>query len=398
MAVHRQENVSQHAVRNILTRDFVLGFFAFFTYMFAAFALIPTLPIYLAGLGTNDAEIGILVGIFSISALISRFLAGGALSRYSEKSVMVFAALLFAITFPACIVFRPFWPFLVLRLFQGFAYACLDTAAFALIIKITPGTHRGRVLGYFMLAPGLATAMAPSFGMFLVNQFSFTILFLYCTAISMCTLFFTCALKSPGTAIHDTGAPAHDAFFLERKIVIPAVSAGFYNFTLGSVGAFFPLYAIQCGVLNPGYFFSFAAIMTIAGRVLGGKIQDTWSKERIILTFTLSSMAAMVILSFSQTLPMFIFVGLIWGTGVAFIFPVSMAYGLEYAGSSGGAAVGTFRAITDLGMALGPMIMGIIVPFTGYPGLFFCLAFICLINLCYFQFFVRKKHHAAPAV
>ena len=107
--------------------------------------------------------------------------------------------------------------------------------------------------------------------------------------------------------------------------------------------------------------------MMIAGRALGGKILDAWSKEKIILTFTLTSMVAMVILSFSRTLPMFIFVGLLWGTGVAFIFPVSMAYALDYAGSSGGTAVGTFRALMDLGMALGPMIMGLIIPITGYP-------------------------------
>jgi MFS family permease len=87
-------------------------------------------------------------------------------------------------------------------------------------------------------------------------------------------------------------------------------------------------------------------------------------------------MIAMVTLSFSRTLPMFIFAGLVWGTGVAFIFPISMAYALDYAGLSGGTAVGTFRAITDLGLAVGPMVMGLIVPLTGYPVMFLCLAFI----------------------
>ena len=102
-------------------------------------------------------------------------------------------------------------------------------------------------------------------------------------------------------------------------------------------------------------------------------------------------MVAMVMLSFSRTLHMFISVGLLWGTGVAFIFPVSMAYALDHAGSSGGTALATFRALTDLGFAVGPMVMGIIVPITGYPAMFLCLAAICLINLCYFQFYVRKR-------
>jgi MFS family permease len=120
--------------------------------------------------------------------------------------------------------------------------------------------------------------------------------------------------------------------------------------------------------------------------------------EKIILVFTLTSMIALLILSFSRTLPMFIFVGLLWGGGAAFMFPVSMAYALDYAGSSGGTAVGTFRAVMDLGMALGPMVMGMIIPTIGYPAMFLFLAFICLINLCYFQFYVRKSRSTQPRV
>ena len=109
-------------------------------------------------------------------------------------------------------------------------------------------------------------------------------------------------------------------------------------------------------------------------------------------------MIAMIILSFSKTLPMFIFVGMLMGIGNAFFFPASMAYALDYAGSSGGTALGTLRALMDLGIALGPTVIGIIIPFTGYPTMFLCLAFIYLINLCYFQFYVRKRGDVAHAV
>jgi MFS family permease len=99
----------------------------------------------------------------------------------------------------------------------------------------------------------------------------------------------------------------------------------------------------------------------------------------------------MILLSFSKTLPMFVLVGLLWGTGSAFFYPTSMAYAFDYADSSGGPAVGTFRALSDLGVALGPAIMGIIIPLTGYRTMFLCLALICLINLGYFQFYVRER-------
>jgi MFS family permease len=99
----------------------------------------------------------------------------------------------------------------------------------------------------------------------------------------------------------------------------------------------------------------------------------------------------MVILAFSKTLPMFILVAMIWGIGHAFLFPTLMAYVLDRVGSSVGPAMGTFTAISDLGLTLGPMIMGIILQTISYPIMFLCLALVGIINLNYFYFFVRKK-------
>lgn len=358
----------------MLTRDFALGFLALFAFITAYYSLIPTLPIYFARLGSAEMEIGVLVGIFGASSLVFRLVVGSALRKYSERSVMMFGALLFAITFLASIVLRPFWPFLGVRFFQGIAFACVDTAALAFIVKVIPLANRGLAIGYFVLAPVFSQAIAPSLGMFLVNQYSFTVLFLICAGLSLCA--FTCSWKLKGQQIvrPDKDTFAHDTLFLERKIVVPAIVNFLQQFVWGGLIAFFSLYAIECGTKNPGFFFSAIAVMLIAARILGGRVFSTCREEKIILFCILTSTVALVILSFSKTLSMFIFVGLLWGTGSAFFFPTSLAYALNYAGSSGGTAVGTFRALSDLGLALGPMIVGIIIPLTGYRVMFLCLA------------------------
>jgi MFS family permease len=386
-----KEDIYEHTIKKILTRDFLLGFFAFFFSLVAFFALYPTLPIFLVRLGSNDREIGALIGILGASSLISRFLVGGALTRYSGKSVMMLGTLLFALTLIASIVLRPFWPFFTLRFLQGITYACLSTAAFACIINIIPSVYRGQGLGYFLLAPSFALATGPSFGMFLVNHYNSTVLFLTCAALSLCSFFFSWKMKRQEVAKPDHTASAHNTLFFEWKIVAPAITNSLQFFVWGAFVAFFPLYAIQCGVENPGYFFSANAVMLIAGRIFGGKVIETYDKEKIILTFLLTATVAMVILSFSKTLSMFIFVGLLWGAGAAFLTPTFLAYALDYSGSSGGPAVGTYQAFQDLGMTLGPMVMGIIIPFTGYRIMFLCLAVICLVDVMYFQFYVRKK-------
>ena len=119
---------------------------------------------------------------------------------------------------------------------------------------------------------------------------------------------------------------------------------------------------------------------------------DLYSKEKVILYFFSICVLSVIVLAFSKTLPMFILAGVIWGVGAGFFNPAIMAYTLDRAGSSSrGPAMGTYTAFSDLGVSLGPATMGIIIPFTGYPTMFLCLALVGVINLAYFHLFVRKK-------
>lgn len=131
--------------------------------------------------------------------------------------------------------------------------------------------------------------------------------------------------------------------------------------------------------------------MLILTRSLGAKILDLYSKEKVILLCLNSYIIAMIILSFSKTLPMFILVAIIWGLANAFTYPALVAFALDLVGGSRGPAMGTFTAASDLGVSLGAVVMGIILSLTNFPTMFLCLALISFINLSYFYFFARKK-------
>jgi predicted MFS family arabinose efflux permease len=202
-------------------------------------------------------------------------------------------------------------------------------------------------------------------------------------------------LKNDGTSLSESGACFQGSLFFEQKIIVPAMTNFLQSFVWGALSAFFPLYAVKCGILNPGYFFTAIAVMLLAGRTAGGRILDLYNKERVILSVLAVYALVMVTLSFSRSLPMFIFAGLLWGTGSAFFYPASIAHAFECAGSSSGTAVGTIRAMMDLGLALGPVIMGMVIPLIDYDGTFLCLAFICLADLVYFYLYARKRKAAA---
>jgi MFS family permease len=167
--------------------------------------------------------------------------------------------------------------------------------------------------------------------------------------------------------------------------------AFFTHIIWGALTAFFPLYALKHGMSNPGLFFAAFAVMLILGRTFGGRILDIYSREKVILPCLLTYIVATVILAFSKTTPMFILAAIIWGGGNAFAFPAFVAYAIELAGPSRGPAMGTFMALSDLGVGLGAVIMGIVLRLTSFQTMFLYLAFIGMINFIYFYFFVMKK-------
>ena len=182
-----------------------------------------------------------------------------------------------------------------------------------------------------------------------------------------------------------------DQPFLSHGALPPAIMALLVNINYGALIAFFPLYAINHGVANPGLFFGAFAFILVIGRAFGGKILDIYSRDKVIPPCVILHIISNTILSFSTTLPMFILVAIIWGMGSALLYPLLVASALDRAGSSRGPAMGTFTALADLGVGVGPVIMGFILQLTSYPIMFLCLAVTSSINLLYFLYAIRKR-------
>lgn len=376
--------------QKILTRDFVLNFLAQFAFSFVSFILIPTIPVYLSRFEAKAGEIGFLVGVLSVSSLIPRPFIGRALSRIPERKFMIAGAVLYTLSSIAYLLAPPFWPFLIVRILQGVGLAFFSTASVALIANITSENRRGQIISYYFLSFNFAFALAPYFGMILINQFSFTVLFLVCTALSLSTLFITLKLrKTQGVPIENESIQNQP--FFSREVLPSAIMAFLLNVIWGALGAFFPLYALRHGVSNPGIFFAFVAITLILARSLGGRILDIYRREKVITPCLIVVILSIVILTFSTTLPMFILVAIIFGTGWAFLYPSLVVYAVENSGSARGPAMGTFTALADLGAGIGPMIMGLILEWTNYSMMFIFLALIGAINFIYFRYTIRGK-------
>jgi MFS family permease len=377
-------------IQKTLSRDFILSFLAQFAFSCVFSILIPTIPIYLSHFEAKEAEIGFLVGIFSVSSLILRPFVGRALLRTPEKKFMVAGTAVYVLSCLAYILAPPFWPLLIVRVFHGIGLALFSTASFTLIANITPVSYRGQFVSYFYLSNNLSFALGPFFGMLLINHFSLVVLFLTCTGLSLCSFFIAMKLGKNGAA-PSQDEPIKAQPFLSREALPCSIISFMLNIIWGSLSAFFPLYALKHGVSNPGIFFIFLAITLILGRSLGGRVLDLYDRKKLIMSCLFVIIVSIVILPFSNSLKMFILAAIILGAGWAFLYPSLMIYVMEKAETAQGPAMATFTALGDLGAGVGPMIMGIILEWTSYPVMFFCLILVGVTNFVYFYYAIWKE-------
>jgi predicted MFS family arabinose efflux permease len=278
----------------------------------------------------------------------------------------------------------------MVRIIHGIGFGFFHTSSFTFVATTALKAHRGQSLGYFALSSTISAALAPPIGMYIVNKISFASLFLICFFLSLCTIVIASQLEEKENGqLQNTSFKRK--FFLDLKAIPPSITNSISLFMWGALTAFFPLYALNHGMKNPGLFFSIIAIMLILGRSFGGRILDVYKRENVIIPCLGAYFFSIAILAFSKTLPFFILVAIIWGTGNAFLMPSLMAYVLDRENSSPGISIGTFTAISDLGISLGPVIMGIVIHVGGYQTMFLSLALIGLINSIIFYIFSRKK-------
>ncbi len=374
----------------IFSRDYLLSFFAQFSFSSVFCILIPAIPIYLHRFGAKEGEIGFLIGIFSVSSLAFRPFVGRALLTVPERNFMIAGTFLYMLSCLAYLVAPPFWPLLIVRSIHGVGMALFATSSFTLLANMTPEAHRGRLISYYYLSFNLAFALGPYVSLLLINHFNFTVLFLACAALSSCSLYLTLKLGKTQPIVSEQ-EPLKIRSFLSRGAIPPALIAFMLNIIWASIAAFFPLYALQHGVINPGLFFFFLAITLMLGRVSGGRLLDIYDRRKVIMLCLTLILIALVIFPFARSLGMFILVAVLLGAGWTLLYPILTVHVIENTGLQRGPAMATFTAIADLGSGLGPMVMGLVVEKTSYTIMFVCLIFTAVINFLYFYWAIAKK-------
>lgn len=330
--------------------------------------LLPVLPVYATALGGSEFYAGLVIGVFTISAVLIRPFSGRWLDQYGRKGVYLGGLALFSLSVLAYHWTPTLLLLLLIRFIHGFGWGAASTASGTIATDIIPKARLGEGMGFFGLTNSLSMALAPALGLGLMNYAGFDTVFNFSIASVLVALFIANFIKYQKPSIAESAVKSG---FFEKVAVLPGIIIFFVTMTYGAVVAFIALYAEQRGVQNIGLFFTVYAMALMFSRPFFGRLADRKGYSAAVLPGIFGVLATMLLLYFAQSLSTFLIAAFVYGLGFGAIQPSLQAMAVHNIPPfRRGAANGTFMTGFDLGIGAGSVIWGAVAEITGYQTIY----------------------------
>ena len=123
--------------------------------------LLITLPLYIIAIGGSESDVGLMMGVFALTAVVARPFVGAALDRFGRKSVLVVALGRMMVASFSYIAAFSVLVLLFVRALHGVSFAGAATSAAAYVGDIVPSRRRAEGVGYYGIFGNGSVAVAP---------------------------------------------------------------------------------------------------------------------------------------------------------------------------------------------------------------------------------------------
>lgn len=235
---------------------------------------INTLPLHIKEIGGNPTQIGLVVGLFALAALISRPFAGNLLDNYGRKILFITTLVIISLisilyAFPLAIIL-----ILILRFVHGAFWGSTSTAIASLLSDITQEKQRSEAWGYFVFASSMAMAVGSTAVSFLMTAYNFVPTSLIASAVMVACCILALSINYPKYEKKKANERQKISFsnLFEKKALFPSLLSILLMLTMGFVMAFISIFGKQINVENTGVFFAGFAIIILVSKFVGKKL------------------------------------------------------------------------------------------------------------------------------
>jgi MFS family permease len=321
---------------------------------------------YAYSLNASAVMIGIVTGIFALTALVFKLFSAPALDTYNRKYIVMGAAGVIFIAF-VCYSLSYNIPMLMFsRLLQGAGQAFTTTGCLTIASDSLPHEKMSSGIAYFTLTQAIAQAISPAIGLKLVEILGYNLTFVILAVVMLVSIITAGYIKINFKRIRAFRITLDS--IIAKECVIPAVILFLMSMSFCIVNSFLVLFAEERGInSNIGLFFTIYAVTMLFTRPMIGKLADKFGTVKVMIPSLFCFAAAFILISLSHTLTMFMCAGFISAFGFGGCQPAIQAVAMRSVPKNRrGAASCTSYIGSDLGNLTGPALAGLIAEKMGY--------------------------------
>jgi MFS family permease len=380
----------------LVTPGFLLVVASTLAYFVSVGMLLPTVPRFIEGpLGGSDVAVGASIGVFSLSAVLLRPLAGRFADRRGRRPLMVGGAAVVAASVAAYHLVGSVPSLVVARLVAGCGEAMFFVGAASAVTDLAPEERRGEATSLFSLALYGGISIGPLVGEALLGRHGFSAVWWPAAAFGLVAALLGLRVvdaRPEGAGTRATARVVHPAAVLPG-LVLASTVWGFAAFS-----AFVSLYALRLGMAGSRFAFFTYAVTVLLIRLVGARIPDLLGARRAATVATATVAAGMTVIAAWGTPAGLLAGSFVFGVGQAFAFPALLTLAVRRApASERGAVVGTYSAFVDLAFGVGAIALGPVAHAVGYRGTFAASAAVAVAGLVLLRARVRDALAPGPA-
>ncbi len=382
--------------KSIYTLQFALVCLSSFLFSASFNMLIPELPAYLSSIGGAEYK-GYIIGLFTITAGISRPFSGKLTDKVGRVPVMAVGSLV-------CVICGLLYPilttvagFLWLRLFHGFSTGFKPTATAAYVADIVPANRWGEAMGIHGLCFSTGLAIGPAIGSELSSKFSINALF-YCSSL-FALMSIVILMNMQETLVKKEKfklslLKINRGEIIEFRVLPGAVITLLSYLSYGAILTVISDWGTHLGVANKGLFYMVFTIASLIIRFVSGKMSDRIGRISIIKLSLIILVLSLMLIGHSTSSFSLLLASALYGVATGMLSPALTALIIDMSHPEHrGKAVATMYIALEAGIGLGAFMAGsfYITDVTTIPLIFYLMAALTLLAYLYLQFIFKKS-------
>ena len=336
--------------------------------------LLSSFPAYVKDeFQAGDIMVSLVTSVFALTAIASRFMTAFLMRKVSRNVLLYIGLAIAAAITGIYVVADSIGSLLLMRVGYGIGFGIASTIIPTIVSQIIPSKRMGEGIGYFGLSTSLAMSIGPMIGLNVMKHSGFgtlsmigTITLLLAFPVLLLSRSLPADPKKRPEPNPDKSAKAPKAPF-NTKLILPALLNILLAITYSGLLSFIALFGESVHLGQVGLFFLFSAITIVIIRPISGRIFDKNGPAAVLIPSAVCVIASLIVLSYTTSMPMLIVSALLYGLGFGAIQPTIQAWMLRTSTPAQyGMANSMFYNSTDLGVAGGALVLGMISAATNY--------------------------------